>query len=72
MYDVPLGILLLLVVLADSVVLLYSALRSINSMIFSEGEPRRVDGIVSGALCSLILLSLTSAFIGYALLGVVQ
>ncbi|NJE61001.1 hydrogenase 4 subunit D [Thermococcus sp. 21S7] len=71
MYDVPLGILLLLVVLADSVVLLYSALRNINSMIFSEGEPRRVDGIVSVALCSLILLSLTSAFIGYALLGVV-
>lgn len=70
MYSSPLGALLLTLILVDSVILLAVGLRSINMMVFSDGEGKKVDGIVKGALTGLILLSLVSAYIGYFALGV--
>jgi len=71
MYSNPLGIVVLFLILADSVSLLYSGLKSMNSMVLSDGERKHVDGIVRGTLFALIILSLISAGVGFLMLGVV-
>ncbi|ALM74617.1 hydrogenase 4 subunit D [Thermococcus barophilus] len=69
-YSAPLALALLVTVFLDSVFLLTAGIKSINEMVFSDGEAKKVDGIVTFSLVSLIALSVASGFMAMKLLGV--